>query len=255
MRASRVLPMCIRKRLTRTEIVYRPSEYAVESYSQTGEDVVLAGLMGVHQWHPGGWYVDVGAFHPSKHSNTKLFFTRGWQGINIDPSPAAIAAFDQERPGDTNLNIGISEDESAATYLEFSIPEHNGFEEAGCLTRAIAGGAVLVGKRQMELLRLETVLTEVLPQGVQIDLMSVDVEGMELSVLRSNDWSRYRPWHLIVEDTGNPYLGSVVKSQVSLFLRDHDYLPVARTQFSVIYKDSLSPRDRRTPVRGSGNSG
>ena len=31
-----------------------------------------------------GFYVDVGCFHPKKHSNTYFLYKRGWRGVNID---------------------------------------------------------------------------------------------------------------------------------------------------------------------------
>ena len=49
-------------------------------------------------------------------------------------------------------------------------------------------------------LPLAEVLERHLPPGQYIDFMSVDVEGHDLSVLESNDWSRFRPKIVVVED-------------------------------------------------------
>jgi len=46
---------------------------------------------------------------------------------------------------------------------------------------------------------LKEVLSRYVPQGTQIDFLSVDVEGMELQVLQSNDWNQYRPKIALIE--------------------------------------------------------
>jgi hypothetical protein len=54
-----------------------------------------------------GFYIDVGAHHPFRYSNTHMLYRRGWRGINIDPIPGAKIAFDRFRPGDINLEMGV----------------------------------------------------------------------------------------------------------------------------------------------------
>ena len=50
------------------------------SYAQHGEDILL------HRLFPEGhrgFYLDVGANHPTLHSVTKHFYDRGWRGVNL----------------------------------------------------------------------------------------------------------------------------------------------------------------------------
>ena len=54
--------------------------YAQRSYAQEGEDLLLERILGKQGK---GFYVDVGAHHPVRFSNTFLFYKRGWRGINI----------------------------------------------------------------------------------------------------------------------------------------------------------------------------
>ena len=74
------------------------------SFSQEGEDLVLYRLLG-HQTK--GVYVDVGAHHPYRFSNTFKFYLLGWSGINIDPLPGSKQLLDEKRPRDINLEAGI----------------------------------------------------------------------------------------------------------------------------------------------------
>jgi hypothetical protein len=55
------------------------------SYSQYGEDVLLQGFWeDKWSWGYKGFWVDIGAHHPSNLSNTKAFALNGWRGINVD---------------------------------------------------------------------------------------------------------------------------------------------------------------------------
>src|SRR3954469_4320493 len=77
------------------------------AFSQEGEDLLLARMF-EHQSE--GFYVDVGAHHPQRFSNTHLLHQRGWRGINIDATPGSMAAFRRARPHDVNLEIAIAAD-------------------------------------------------------------------------------------------------------------------------------------------------
>jgi hypothetical protein len=47
--------------------------------------------------------------------------------------------------------------------------------------------------------RVDDILSEQLPLGQAIDMLSIDVEGLDAQVMRSNDWSRFRPRFLLIE--------------------------------------------------------
>ena len=79
------------------------------SWSQFGEDLVIrSALQKAGLWDKPMVYVDVGAFHPIKYSNTLLLNGVGWKGINIDPNPATVELFNAQRPDDLNLWCGVS---------------------------------------------------------------------------------------------------------------------------------------------------
>jgi hypothetical protein len=78
-----------------------------------------------------------------------------------------------------------------------------------------------------------------LPVGTQIDFLSVDVEGMDEMVLRSNDWQAFRPTFVLAEDTHfDPNEGKSQVSCVYTFLREQGYQMVAKTPRTLIFKDS-----------------
>ena len=88
---------------------------AIISYAQNHEDVLLQRLF---RESPSGFYIDVGACHPVVHSVTKLFYERGWNGINIEPIPSLSEMLARERPRDINLRIGLSNRQGTSTLYE-----------------------------------------------------------------------------------------------------------------------------------------
>ena len=74
------------------------------SYSQDGEDMVLRKIFKNQKM---GFYVDIGAHHPKRFSNTHLLYKKGWKGINIDATPGSMKLFNQLCPRDTNLELGV----------------------------------------------------------------------------------------------------------------------------------------------------
>ena len=78
---------------------------AIISYAQNYEDVLLNRLFSDC---PNGFYIDVGACHPVVHSVTKLFYERGWHGINVEPIPGLCEMLAHDRQRDINLGIGLS---------------------------------------------------------------------------------------------------------------------------------------------------
>src|SRR5689334_1853966 len=98
---------------------------AAVSYAQEGEDLVLRRFVEERRT---GFYVDVGAHHPTRFSNTYFFYEQGWRGINIEPAPEAAAAFIRLRPRDINLQVGVAEATGFRTYYIFNETALNTFD-------------------------------------------------------------------------------------------------------------------------------
>jgi len=206
------------------------------SFSQEGEDLVLHRHL---NYKASGFYVDVGAHHPYRFSNTFKFYLKGWRGINIDPLPGSMALFNKKRPGDTNLEIGISgNDSEELTYYMFNEPTLNTFD-GSLVKRAEEGNYQLVKTVGIKTYRLATVLDQHLQQGQAIDFLTIDVEGFDLNVLQSNNWNKYRPYLVVAESYGTN-LEEDLTSPVSSFLGSNNYQLIAKTANSLIYKDQAA---------------
>src|ERR1039457_553906 len=206
--------------------------YATRSYSQEGEDMILRRIFEGQRY---GFYVDVGAHHPHRFSNTNLFYKKGWRGINIEPCPDALRAFKSRRPRDINLQIGISDCTETLTYYCLDEPALNTFD-ADLLRRRLEGSPYkLVKTISVPVKRLSDVLREHVPTTQAIDFLSVDVEGLDLHVLRSNDWEVFRPECVLVESL-NSSLEDSFHRPVFHFMKDQGYELLGKTFNTMIFR-------------------
>lgn len=173
-----------------------PSRYYLKSYAQEGEDLILQRIFAGQKK---GFYIDVGAHHPKRFSNTYIFYCMGWKGINIDARPGSMTLFRRLRGRDINLEIGISRAEGALNYYQFEESALNGFSMDLSISRMKLGTSKLISETIVKTQPLKQILSEYIPISSVIDFLTVDVEGMDLEVLRSNDWKKYRPRVVLVE--------------------------------------------------------
>src|ERR1700756_330529 len=113
--------------------------YARVSYSQEGEDMVLDRFL---EHRHSGFYVDVGAHHPKRFSNTLRLYRRGWRGLNIDANPDSIRLFRRARPKDINVEAGVSSNRQLLTYFAFNEPALNTFDRDRALKHV--GGSYFI---------------------------------------------------------------------------------------------------------------
>jgi len=170
------------------------------SYSQFGEDLVVRTHFAENFDNSTGRFIDVGAFHPFKYSNTMLLSQLGWRGINVDCDPVKIARFEKLRPQDQNICAAVGEAPRDMVYLEYS-PE-------GLTNRIVDPGEkdLLsgIGEKPLKFTPIRvTTLTHIIEQSVfrkqHFHYLNVDCEGQDLSVLKGLDFSRYSPALISVE--------------------------------------------------------
>ena len=213
----------------------KPAKFAPHaSYSQDGEDMIIRSFYEENMTHK-GFFVDVGALHPFRFSNTMHFYEKGWRGINIEPTPNAIELFKKYRPNDIDLTLGIGETEQALTFYCFNEPALNTFSKAVAEERCLKPAYKITREIPVKVLPLAKVLDQYLPVGTGIDFMSIDVEGLDLQVLRSNNWNKYRPKYLLVEDPLSD-VSKAAQSDICQYLSSLQYLLVAVTLRTLIFK-------------------
>src|ERR1700681_759495 len=167
------------------------------TYAQNFEDVILwRALKHIDR----GFYVDCGAYDPTRDSVTKTFYDRGWRGINIEPIPSLLQEFVVQRPLDANLAIAISDGSDGAEFYEIA------GTGLSTLVHTIAQQHTKAGLSTRVIKVPTTTLSDVLRQFApsEIHFLKIDVEGAEHLVLRGADFDRFRPWIVLVEATHPP---------------------------------------------------
>ncbi len=212
----------------------RKPRYFRHSFAQEGEDLILASFF---EGRRDGFFVDVGAHHPRRFSNTYHFYLfRGWRGINIDATPGSMTAFRRARPQDINIEAAISDERHTLEFFVFNESALNTFDPALAAERDGFQSFAITRKVSINTAPLREILDQRLPTGTKIDFLSVDVEGLDLNVLRSNNWEKYRPTVVLAEDVSMSNWSQIGASPTTLFLKQQGYEPFASTFRTIFYR-------------------
>jgi FkbM family methyltransferase len=160
-----------------------------------------------HIGRDGGFFVEAGANDGFEQSNTYWFERfRGWTGVLVEPIPELYREAVLERPDAQVFNCALVPfDHGADTVtmrhggLMSIVSGSRGSEEAD---RAYVEPAFRLGmeseyETEVPARTLSAILDEV--DAPEVDLLSLDVEGFEPSVLRGMEFDRHAPRFILVE--------------------------------------------------------
>lgn len=212
--------------------------YIRGSFSQKGEDLEIDRLLNNKRK---GFYIDIGAHSPDLFNNTKRFYERGWKGVNVEPNPVLLNVFNEKRKRDLNLNLGIKNGIGVAKFYEFEADSLSTFSENEKNAK-LKLGYKLKREHSIRVISLKSLIQKYCKN--KIDFISVDTEGLDLEVLQSNDWKKYRP-KLVCVETGefkNMLKGvdSSKRNKIHDFMEINDYEEVYTNGLNSIYSDRKS---------------
>jgi FkbM family methyltransferase len=192
-------------------------------YSQYGEDFLLWEFF---DYKKTGFFIDVGAFDGIHLSNTYSFELKGWEGICVEPQPSFFDLCKVNRLGSLCINAACTGREDIPD-INFEADTLGLFSSIKLDKNApnIVGHYGLLGLKEIEhnnitvkALTLNSILLENLKNNLEIDFVSIDVEGFEIDVLRGFDLIIYRPRILLIEtNTEN------VKKEINSYLDEFGY--------------------------------
>lgn len=184
----------LESRLKASEDPVDATAYSFISYAQNYEDVMLWRALKHIQ---SGFYIDVGANDPTTDSVTRSFYDRAWCGINIEPLPSHHSDLVSARPRDINLQCAVG---AESGYIELWECDVRGWATVckEVVTQHESSGHN--GLYHRVPVRTLTDICRVFAPA-DIHFLKVDVEGFEAKVLNGMDFSKYRPWILLVEAT------------------------------------------------------
>ena len=209
---------------------------AQPSFSQVGEDLIVHYLLqqiGIQR--PS--YLDIGTNFPVAGNNTYFFYNRGFRGVCIEPDPALFAMIRKSRPRDTVLHAGVAvSPQKEATLHVFPHPYTgwNTFSETEALRRTQESGILPRARISVPLLSINDVIASNFKSCPHF--LSIDVEGLDLEILQSLDFTRFRPEVICIESiTFSTQHQEAKIPEIEEFMRAHGYFAYADTHVNTIF--------------------
>jgi FkbM family methyltransferase len=204
------------------------------SYSASGEDrFVLSWLevrygIDVRKVR----YCDIGANHPTDLSNTFLFYHFGARGVLVEPDPNLCTSLRSKRSRDTVLNVGVAFDErrsanlhrlTSSVFNTFLPHQAQNAVDHSKEWKPYQRQAI-VDQIKIPLVPANDILSEHFPDG--LDFLSIDAEGVDLPILQSINFDRFRPKMICIE----------ASADFDPILRPAGYEFVAKTPDNLIFR-------------------
>ena len=245
---KKIVPVKIKEQFRETFYRLINPPHVERSYAQAGEDRILSylfGTMGVVQ--PS--YLDIGANLPKTGSNTFLFYERGSEGVCVEADPALFENLSKVRTRDRCINAGITfDDRKEADFYVFSVPALNTLSKEEAEFRERTGSCRVEKIIRIPLKTINEVIEENFDRTP--DLLSLDIEGIDLEVLKSLDFERHRPLAMCVETitfSENRTEEKIV--EILDFVTSKGYFIYADTHINTIFVDEEKFSDRSFKVQ------
>ena len=212
-----------------------------ESYSQCGEDKIIDFILSYLGENKGLSYLDIGCNNYKKLNNTYNLYKKGIRGVLIDANPVFIEDIRKYRPGDTVLNCGIGLKNSEEMKFYVLNPEADGLSSFNL-------ESIKEAQKQNPYIKIEKEIKVPVHSLDHIykeyfatvpTIVSMDVEGVELDILKSSDFEKYRPLIFIIETIEySPRISLTNKEQNIIdFMKEKDYVEYAFTGVNSIFVD------------------
>lgn len=156
---------------------------------ENGEDIILYHVL---REIDNIFYIDVGSNDPFKSSVTKtLYDSKNARGINIEPQRKLYEIAKYERPRDINMCLALGS-KPGMTELFFQ----------GELSTTVKENVLNKDyySETIEVMTLKQIFEKYI-KNREVSFLKIDVEGAEAEVLKGADFSKCRPWIIIVEAT------------------------------------------------------
>jgi len=203
------------------------------SYSQAGEDVIVDVLFSdIGILCP--TYLELGTNDPKMGNNTYKFYRKGAHGVLVEAAPSLIPIIRRTRPKDKILNVGVGvKSGESLCFIEFACSGMNTFDEGEAKIRTENGHKVKQ-KTMVPILSINDILAQNFKQTPHF--LSIDVEGMDLMVLKNLDWNKY-PIPVVCVETclfSNTHIRGQDK-EIPAYMESIGYFIYANTYINTIF--------------------
>ncbi|MDJ1471635.1 FkbM family methyltransferase [Xanthocytophaga flava] len=183
-----------------------------------------------------GFYIEAGANDGITQSNT-LFFEKyqNWKGLLIEPIPEVYERCKANRPKAIVENYALVPFDFKESFIEMRFSNLMSLVKGAMKTEEeelnhIAKGCDVQQVHTYEVKVPVATLSSLLEKHhiKKIDLLSLDVEGFELSVLKGIDMKKHAPKYILVE--------ARFREEIDAYLSSW-YLPIAQlSHHDILYK-------------------
>jgi FkbM family methyltransferase len=213
-----------------------PDDYALQSFAQAGEDLAVR-FFCAHRGITSFTYLDVGANDPVRQNNTYFFYRERFRGVLVEPNPDYAESLRSVRPEDKTLVAGIGT--SSAREAEFYVmnkPALSTFsrDQAERMIQSLGGKVRIHKVITVPLLDINDVMAENFKEAPTF--LSIDTEGMDLAILKTVDFARFRPKIVCAEtlEAGS----SKTIAEIGRYMEGHGYEPRGGSLVNTIFVDS-----------------
>ena len=188
-----------------------------------------------------GFYMDIGAYHPFRQSNTAYFWLMGWNGVNVDASPRSIRIFKKIRKTDRSVWSAIVDAQTAAREKTISLyfnPNVDFDLSATCAPGEVARRKDWqTEKVEVPCDSLANIVNKYAPSNnADFHFMNIDIEGFDESALQGMNGWRSKPQVLCVEVLHAVTIRDILDTATNSILEGNGYQMVGKTAASIVYK-------------------
>lgn len=208
------------------------------TFSQGGEDRIIKRIFdSLTISKP--LYLDIGAHHPIWLSNTYLFYRAGGRGVLIEPDPFLFEKIKKKRRHDICLNVGVAtRNEVDAKFFIMSSRVLNTFCREEAIRLQDENDQKIERTIKVKVVSINNILTKYFPR--ELNLLSLDVEGLDFDILKAMDFAIVRPGVICVETiTYSEKREGKKRYDIIEFLLDNNYFSYADTYINTIFVDRL----------------
>ena len=201
-----------------------------KQYSKNSEDQFLKKFFSNKS---NGIYIDIGAYHPYRFSNTCLLHNRGWSGLNIDPNKKSIDLFNLARPNDINLNIAVGD-----KSMKKNIYYKKDFHPMNTLNKSFAKRFIdeNIKSKKINILKVDNIFDKYLKNS-KIDLLDIDVEGSEYDIIKSINYNKYKFKVILIEITNFDNKSKLNARKIRTLLSKNGYKYLKSFGETSVYKN------------------
>lgn len=207
------------------------------SYSQFGEDIIVENFFKTFFKKNNPTYFDIGTNDPVIGNNTYLLYTNQSFGVCVEPDPVLFEKIKSRRPLSVNINAGIGIDDATEGSLYIFPSPYTGwntFSKAEAEIKVKQSGIQYKSIVQVPFISINQLIKEHFKSSP--DFISIDVEGLDFEILKTIDFSLYRPTMFCIETTFFDVNHKGEKNTViSDFMIRNGYVVYADTYINTIF--------------------